>query len=110
MFNIKEIIDNIIIKRGLNITDNEFKLRGYIYFGNKIINYRDKDLPYLIIKDDFKGNITKIINNLETFTIVINIAIDYIIAKRVLYNIDILDDMIKIDKEIRDKKINKILE
>lgn len=112
MTNLKEIVDSVIINRGLNPTDNEFKLRGYIFFGengNKIINYRDKIYPEFLITSKYEKTQTLIINNEETFKIIINKSIDYIIGKRMcdsFNNIKTIDDMLK---DVLDNKLNKIL-
>lgn len=110
MTNIKEIVDSVIIERGLTPSDYEFRLRGCIFFGeSKHIWYRDRTYPELVINNKSEKIQKHVIENVETFKIILNKALDYIIAKRVCESIDCIkttDDMLK---EVLDNKLDKIL-
>lgn len=96
---IKDIVDAEIIKRGLSPSDPEFKIREIIFFGDNSLNYRNE--PFIYIREESSRTPISIVD----IPIVVNIIIDYIIAKRTINAIDRLNTIQKLNSEIRDKKL-----
>lgn len=103
-----DIIKNIIIDRGLNITDREFKIKGMIFLKDFVLNYRDCE-NIKLYNSDKNETIYLSSDNIKNIT---NIAIDFIIAERVkIESIKFVQDFYKFDikSNNRELKLDKLI-
>lgn len=97
------IVKNIIEKRGLSITDSEFKCKGLIFFGCNTLNYRKEVFIYN------KESNKKIYLSSELTKLITNFAIDYIIYNRKTNHIDNFMANLDVKSIERDIKIEELI-